>query len=225
MINKPGVFLEVPEGFADEARSMSIKAACHRWSIGTTVAQRWRRESGLAIRRSSAFKPMPVDFPERAKDMMIKTICYTWSISADTACRWRKEAGFTKPIRRPQVAKERLQELIDTMTMAQASKAVGVSEPTLRDMYIQAGVTRRVVNIKRKHAPAPSRIAPPIHSARAQYAKDYIQRYEPIWRCREDGAYDYAGAWFRFRGKVLDGAAIVAKADEMKAIEARRLVA
>lgn len=216
MTNKPGVYLKAPDDFADLGKGMSVKAVCRKWGVGMTVAQRWRQEAGFVTGKSCAFKHMPDDFPEAAKAMSVKAICHKWSISDDTARRWRKEAGFGRPSKMPALSPQQLQHLADAMTLKEAAAQYGISDRSMSKLYRAAGVIHkqkrsgRVVALKR----APAR-PPVIHSAIAQYAKDWIQREEPIWRCREDGAYDYAGAWFRFRGRVWDGTALVQKARDM----------
>lgn len=214
MTNKPGVYMPLPEDFAQIAKGMSIKAIRRKWNCGTTVAQRWRKEAGLVTKVSPLFKHMPADFAEKASGLPIKTICFAWKVSADTAIRWRKEAGL-RTTKRPALPKERLQHMANTMTAKEAGAACGVCDATFRKMLKEAGVVKRVVTPVRLLPQKRHQEPPVIHSAVAQYAKDWIQREEPIWRCREDGAYDYAGAWFRFRGRVWDGAALVQKARDM----------
>lgn len=228
MSNKPGVYMPTPEGFAEAASGMSLKEACRHWKVGETLMRRWRKESGLARFNPNAFRVIPSDFMERAPDMSLKAMCRRWNCGKAVARRWCKEAGI---VIRTTLTPEQIQHLTDTMTQEAAADQVGVTVVTFRKMQREAGIAipksrveaRRAVMLRNRPEPmkkvAPAR--PPIYNAAAQYAKDWLQRQEPIWRCREDGAYDFTGSYFRFRGRVWDAASLVEKARDMGWSETR----
>jgi len=215
MTNKPGVYLKVPDDFADLGKGMSVKAVCRKWGVGMTVAQRWRREAGFVTGKSCAFKHMPDDFPEAAKAMSVKAICHKWSISDDTARRWRKEASFGRPSKMPALSSQQLQHLADTTTLKEAAAQYGISDRSMSKLYRAAGVIHKQKRSRRVVALVPTVVRRPVYNALEQYAKDWIQTQEAISRCRQDGSYDHTGAYFHFRNRIWDGSSLVKKALDM----------
>lgn len=220
-VNKPGVYMPLPKNFAKIAKGMSVKQIRRQWNCGDTVARRWRKEAGLVTKVSPLFKPMPDNFAEKASGLPVKTICFAWKVSKDTAIRWKKEAGL-RNTKRPNIPADRLQNMVNAMTVKDAAAACGVCDVTFRKMMKEAGVTKQIAPpVKSNPAKRIEFTPPPIYNATAQYAKDWLQRQEPIWRCREDGAYDFTGSYFRFRGRVWDAAALMEKARDMGWSETR----
>lgn len=224
-MNKPGVYMPTPEGFAEEAEGMSMKEACRHWKVGETLMRRWRKESGLARFNPNAFRVMPSDFMKRAPGMSLKAMCRHWKCGKAVARRWCKEAGI---VIRTTLTPEQIQHLTDTMTQEAAAEEVGVTAVTFRKMQREAGIAipksrveaRRAVMLRNRREPV-KKVAVPsaIRNASAEYAKDWIQGQrrpsEPIWRCREDGTCDFNGSYYKFRGRVWDAAALVEKARDM----------
>lgn len=223
-VNKPGVYMPVPKGFAEEALGMSLKQACRHWKVGETLMRRWRKESGLARFNPNAFRIMPSDFMERAPDMSLKAMCRHWNCGKVVARRWCKEAGI---VIRTTLTPEQLQELTDTMTQEAAAEEVGVTVVTFRKMQRAAGIAipksrveaRRAVALRNRRELFKKVVTAPVRNAAAVYAAEWIQKYkkpnEPIWHCRADGTADFTGSYFRFRGRVWDANALVEKARDM----------
>ena len=167
-----------------------------------------------------AYRPMPANFAEDAKSMSVDRIMARWDVGKTVALRWRREAGLTRLMRRPDLTAEQIQHLTDTMSQEAAAELVGVSNVTFRKMQRLAGVVipdtrtqlrRQAVTAKRIEQVVEAR---PIHNARAEYARDYLQRLDAIWRCDATGAFSLTGHYYKFRGRVYDPNGIVQRALE-----------
>lgn len=208
----------MPEGFAEQAKGLTARIICKRWKCRPTVARRWRKEAGLYTPRPERMATMPDGFAEYARGKLVKELCAEYGRDKVVIQRWRMEAGLGKNTRVPVTSVETLRDMAHRMTLKGIAAHFKVSTATMRRAYHNAGVAYG----KPVPEPQPATrlvLSPALHrpllNATAQYAKEWIQRQEPIWRCREDGGYDYAGSHFRFRGRVWDVAALVEKAREM----------
>lgn len=209
---------QMPEGFAEQAKGLTTHIICKRWKCNRVVARRWRKEAGLYTPKPEHMLPMPEGFAEYARGKLVKELCAEYRRDRVVIQRWRAEAGLGKNTRVPVASVETLRDMAHRMTLKDIAAHFKVSPPTMRRAYQNAGVaygkpapTAKVVT----RLALSSALHRPVLNATAQYAKDWLQRQEPIWRCREDGVYDFTGSHFRFRGRVWDAAALVKKAREM----------
>lgn len=135
--------------------------------------------------RASLRLPVPADLAEVAAGKGVRTVAKHYGVGVSTVRSWVKEKGLPR-------------------LRSGHSLVVAPAAPSTATLLRQRAAINRI-------APKPE--PGHRHGGDVGRAAEFLQRRDPIWRCRADGTADPKGGHWRFLGRVKTDAEIIERAE------------
>lgn len=158
-------------------------------------------------------RPVPIDFREVAPGKPLRWLATHYRTRIQAVCRWFDEAGIPRPNTRPANRKEcppdfhlyapheTNPELMVRFNLSQDLVARFRRQTGCVAPHFAKGASRRSpIRFKRAAEKRLAVVMDNRDDSEASRAQSYLQRFYPVWRCKEDGTFDPKGSHFRCDG-------------------------
>lgn len=168
-----------------------------------------------ATRDANGVRTLPADFAEHAQCSTNSELEERYNCCGDIISRWRREAGVPskKNMRRSESAPEGFAKVAPTLTKKALRERYHRSGETITRWLDEAGVSCKTFVVGEAKVASPRAYTPPpVNLAEAIRAATFLQRFGPVTRCNDAGAYDPKGYHWRRGSAVLCADEIIDRA-------------